>query len=1049
MTRFWADLHVHSRFARATSRNLDLEHLALGSAEKGIQLVATGDCTHPTWRQEMKERLYAEGNGLFRLKPEIEQPLMATLPSGCQKEVRFIISGEISTIYKKGDKTRKVHHLVYHSSFDAADRFAEKLAKIGNIVSDGRPILGLDSRDLLEITLEADKDSWLAPAHIWTPWFSALGSKSGFNSIEECYGDLAGHIFAAETGLSSDPEMNWRVSSLDRYRLISSSDAHSPAKLGREATLFSCEMGFLPLRHALETGEGYVGTVEFFPEEGKYHADGHRNCDIRLDPKETLALDGLCPVCGKPLTIGVAHRVEMLADRDEAVPPLTAGEVSSLIPLPEILSELLGVGVASRKVGERYAECLRQLGSEMAILHHVPLEEMQAIHPLLEEAIRRLREGTVIRQAGYDGEYGVIRLFEKQEMEKLTKGGLLFPVTEMTKPATHPKIQKTSAPLDEASVPSKNPQPQPIQSEEQATEMPDYPMLATLDNDQKAAALVTDKNLMILAGPGSGKTKMLTHRIAHLIKEKAIPAEKCLLLTFTRRATDELKARVKQLITDKDHQPVIHSFHSFALHVLKQDSEAFGLAADFQIIDRSTQKKAFMKTAGLSSKKADEWLERLSVLKRSGQISGVEEEQFRQCLENLNQSHNWLDFDDLLIKAINGLQENAALHAKWQKAFSFISVDEFQDIDVGQYQLIRPLIADDTQLTVIGDPDQAIYHFRGADSECFTRLQQDFPDIISRRLSRNYRSSTDIVAAANIIMPDNNGQPMRDFGEKTLLYPARDEIDEARFVATKIEDLMGGHDMLTAQAGKNRGHSPKSSLGFHDFAVLYRNNFQAKAFEKAFTQAGIPFRKTAPIPITNHPAVKAFMEMIENMPEDFSLDSRLSSLETISAHLAQENQGEEALLSPAEREQAYSWLKILAEKAGSQSNTYFLEQVVLANEVDFHDQRGDRVSLMTMHASKGLEFPAVFVTGLEKENFNLHQQADKPIEQAEEKRLFYVALTRARDYLFLTHSKKRFIYGEAQKQTPSIFLDNIKDILITETPKKHSFDAKKAQYSFF
>ncbi|MCA1956604.1 UvrD-helicase domain-containing protein [Zymomonas sp.] len=1047
MKRFWADLHVHSRFARATSRNLDLEHLALGSAEKGIQLVATGDCTHPTWRQEMKERLYAEGNGLFRLKPEIEEPLMATLPSGCQKKVRFIISGEISTIYKKGDKTRKVHHLVYHSSFDAVDRFAEKLAKIGNIVSDGRPILGLDSRDLLEITLESGKDSWLAPAHIWTPWFSALGSKSGFDSIEECYGDLANHIFAAETGLSSDPEMNWRVSSLDRYRLISSSDAHSPAKLGREATLFSCEMGFQPLRHALETGEGYVGTVEFFPEEGKYHADGHRNCHIRLNPKETLALDGLCPVCGKPLTIGVAHRVEMLADREEAIPPATAGEVSSLIPLPEILGELLGVGSTSRKVAERYAESLRVLGSEMAILHHVPLEEMQTIHPLLEEAIRRLRAGKVIRQAGYDGEYGVIRLFEKEEMEKLTKGGLLFPVTEMAKPSRHPII-KMSSPSDDNHAFQASPNLPNTNREETARDIPDYPMLSTLDSDQKAAALITDKALMVLAGPGSGKTKMLTQRIAHLIQEKAISAEKCLLLTFTRRATDELKARVKQILPETENQPIIHSFHSLALDMLKKDSNAFGLADDFRIVDPQSLKKAFMEVANLSSQRADNALERFSLLKRLGEVGDLEEEILRQSLENLKQDNHWLDFDDLLIKAVHGLENNASLREKWVTAFSFISVDEFQDIDIWQYRLVWLLTGKHTQLTVIGDPDQAIYHFRGADSECFTRLQQDFPEIVCCHLNRNYRSMADIVTAANRVMPDNKGQAMREQGDKILFYPASDEVDEARFVVQKIEELMGGHDMLTAQNGKNTAKSQRTAFSFRDFAVLYRHNFQAKAFEKAFNQAGIPVRKTAPIAITRHPAIKAFIDKIEESPQE-ALQDRLIALENIATELAQENQGEEAVLSPADREQAYSWLKIIAEKAGQQSHAFFLEQIALANEVDFHDQRGDRVSLMTMHASKGLEFPVVFVTGLEEENFNLHHQSDNPAEEAEEKRLFYVALTRARDYLFLSHAKKRFIYGEYQKQTSAAFLDLLKGLFVTKAPKKPLFNDRKAQYSLF
>ena len=286
--RFHADLHVHSKYSRATSRDLDLEHLAWWAARKGIGLVGTGDFCHPAWAAELKEKLVPAEPGLFRLRPDIEQGVAATLPPACRTPVRFMLEVEISTIYKKGDKTRKVHHLIYAPDFETADRIAARLGRIGNIKSDGRPILGLDSRDLLEITLESGPGAYLVPAHIWTPWFAALGSQSGFDTIADCYGDLAPHIFAVETGLSSDPPMNWRVSFLDRYRLISNSDAHSPGKLGREATTFDCELDYFALRRALETGDGYVGTVEFFPEEGKYHLDGHRKCEVRLTPKETL-----------------------------------------------------------------------------------------------------------------------------------------------------------------------------------------------------------------------------------------------------------------------------------------------------------------------------------------------------------------------------------------------------------------------------------------------------------------------------------------------------------------------------------------------------------------------------------------------------------------------------------------------------------------------------------------------------------------------------------------------------------------------------------------
>ena len=400
--RFHADLHVHSKYSRATSRDLDLEHLAAWAWRKGIGVVATGDFTHPAWCAELKQKLVPAEPGLYRLRDEIEQAIAQTLPAACRTPVRFMLEVEISTIYKKADRTRKIHHLIYAPDFETVDRISARLARIGNIASDGRPILGLDSRDLLEIALESGPHAYLVPAHIWTPWFAALGSQSGFDSIAECYGDLADRIFAVETGLSSDPPMNWRVSFLDRYRLTSNSDAHSPGKLGREATTFECELDYYAIKQALETGRGYVGTVEFFPDEGKYHLDGHRKCEVRLSPKETLAHGGRCPVCGEALTIGVEHRVEVLADRSEAqaLPPPSAGAVSNLVPLPEILSELSASGAGSRTVAHGYGQAIAKLGPELAILQSMPVEDIaRGGSPLLAEAITRLRAGPVIREA--------------------------------------------------------------------------------------------------------------------------------------------------------------------------------------------------------------------------------------------------------------------------------------------------------------------------------------------------------------------------------------------------------------------------------------------------------------------------------------------------------------------------------------------------------------------------------------------------------------------------------------------------------------------------
>ena len=428
---FYADLHVHSKYSRATSRNCDLEHLAIWARKKGIGIVGTGDFTHPAWRAELKDKLVPAEPGLFRLRPDLERAVEERLPPACRSRrtaVRFMLSVEISTIYKKFDKTRKIHHLIYTPDFDSTDRVVDSLSRIGNLHSDGRPILGLDSRHLLEIALESGPGSYLVPAHIWTPWFAALGSKSGFDAIDDCYGDLAPHIFAVETGLSSDPPMNWRVSSLDRFRLVSNSDAHSPEKLGREVCVFDTELDYFALRRALETGQGYEGTLEFFPEEGKYHLDGHRNCHVRLSPGETRAHEGRCPACGKPLTVGVMHRVEDLADRpEEAAPPETAGTMQSLVPLPEILSEIHQVGPKSKRVAQHYESLLGQLGPELQLLNTLPLEDIApAASSLVTEAVSRLRKQEVIRHAGYDGVYGTIRLFQDVELRQYTRGASLF-----------------------------------------------------------------------------------------------------------------------------------------------------------------------------------------------------------------------------------------------------------------------------------------------------------------------------------------------------------------------------------------------------------------------------------------------------------------------------------------------------------------------------------------------------------------------------------------------------------------------------------------------
>ena len=406
-----SDLHIHSRFSMATSKEGTPENLDFWARTKGISLIGTGDFTHPVWREELKERLVSEGNGLYRLRDEYVKEESRKFPG---EGTRFVVSGEISSIYKKNGKTRKVHNVILLPSLEAADAMAQRLEKIGNIHSDGRPILGLDSHDLLEMMLDVCPEGILIPAHIWTPHFSVLGAKSGFDSVEECFEELAPYIHALETGLSSDPAMNWRISKLDRYQLVSNSDAHSPSKLGREANLLDIDCSYEGLYRAIQTGEGLEGTVEFFPEEGKYHFDGHRKCGVSLSPVEAERLGGICPVCGKKLTMGVDHRVEQLADRAEGFVKKDGKKYESLVPLPEVISACMGYSTASKKVQGCFEQMIQTLGTEFDILRNVPSEDIKSCAgERIAEGIENVRTGNVKRIPGYDGEYGKIELFDE------------------------------------------------------------------------------------------------------------------------------------------------------------------------------------------------------------------------------------------------------------------------------------------------------------------------------------------------------------------------------------------------------------------------------------------------------------------------------------------------------------------------------------------------------------------------------------------------------------------------------------------------------------
>jgi DNA helicase-2/ATP-dependent DNA helicase PcrA len=756
----YVDLHIHSKYSRATSRDCDLEHLYFWARRKGVGVVGTGDFTHPAWMAELREKLVPAEPGLFRLREDIERAVEERLPHAPGGTVRFMLSVEISNIYKRADKTRKVHNLIYVSDFESAERFTARLACIGNVAADGRPILGLDSRDLLELTLESSPAAYLVPAHVWTPWFSVLGSKSGFDAVQDCYADLAPHVFALETGLSSDPAMNWRVSALDRYRLMSSSDAHSPPKLGREATLLYTEPDYFAIRRALETGEGFGGTVEFFPEEGKYHLDGHRKCNVCLAPGQAAACGKMCPVCGKPLTLGVLHRVEELADQPEGRRPANAAPFDCLVALPEVIAETLGTTASSQKVRMAYERLLARLGAELFILKQAPIEDIERSGSvLLGEAIARMRSGKVLREGGYDGEYGVIRMFEPGEIDRRT----LLPLAGLDQPAPRsapePELFERATlgdPRHRADARSATPgasREAAVQTvlDHNATaaarrvvpSAAEFPALEGLDTEQRAAASISAGALLIVAGPGTGKTRTLTHRLAHLLLDHGVPPEACLVLTFSRRAADEVSERLHALLGERAGRLDVFTFHAFGAAILREHGERIGLARELHIATEAERVALLASALDLEVPAAHSLLERIARVKRGAATAepGSELEQAQAAYERHLRASGAVDFDDLVRLPVQLLDTAPELADVYARRYRHVCIDEYQDIDGLQYRLLRQIVPRTGNVCAIGDPDQAIYAFRGADVRFFLDFARDFPAARRVELARAPASS--------------------------------------------------------------------------------------------------------------------------------------------------------------------------------------------------------------------------------------------------------------------------------------------------------------------
>ncbi|MCI9626284.1 MAG: UvrD-helicase domain-containing protein [Clostridia bacterium] len=1071
-----ADLHIHSKYSRATSKTCVPEYLDLWARKKGIELLGTGDFTHPAWREELREKLKPAEGGLYVLR-ETERIQDKAASGGTP---RFVLSGEISSIYKKNGKVRKVHNVILLPGLEEAEALAKKLEAVGNIHSDGRPILGLDCHDLLEMTLETCPEAVFIPAHIWTPHFSLFGAFSGFDTIEECFEDLTPYIHALETGLSSDPVMNWQLSALDRFTLVSNSDAHSPAKLGRETNLLDIPFGYPALARALQEGEsaGFRGTIEFFPEEGKYHFDGHRNCHLCLKPAETVKFGGRCPVCGKKITIGVQHRVEELADREAGFRPEGALPFESLAPLLEVIAASTGLSATSKKVDQQYEALLQKIGPEFVILREAPLEEISHYAgPCVAEGIRRLRAGEVERIPGYDGEYGVIKLLDEAEIRDMNGQ------TTFLSPEDFKEPQK-----EEKELPALPQEAEP-ELAESAIETQEQDLLEGLNPEQLQAVMTPQQVTAVVAGPGTGKTKTLVSRIAYLVQRRGVKPSEMTAVTFTNKAAAEMRLRLeKQLGKRAVRAMTIGTFHAICLELLQELGETRTLIGGEEAAELAEQ---VIQTYKMKMK-PKRFLQEISNRKNGLEVLEAMPEEVCIAYQNLLQEKNVMDLDDILLDTV-ALWEQQSILKKQGKRFQHLLVDEFQDINRVQHQLIQVWAEKSKGLFVIGDPDQSIYGFRGAEAACFKQLEETYPTLQKIYLSQNYRCTPEILECALAVMEaDGNGERRlkanRENGEKTQLLTAESALSEGIFVAKKINRMVGGIDMLDAY-GFARPTEEKKTRSFSEMAVLYRTHRQCKVLEQCLAQEGIPYVVVGQDELLTDPIIRGIIAFFRFLlsPEDFfSMRTSLKLLigvdETFAAAVQEKLQGTDGTLQ--ERLAAYqtggsadAYFRCMAEclpKIAKEkpvklleraiaafgleeaepvsrlcnmavlydSMENFLNALVLGKESDIVRNSGrhytsDAVTLMTLHGCKGLEFPVVFLCGVNEGTLPLEMKHDTT-DHAEERRLFYVGMTRAQEELYLLSSPK-----------PSLFLSDIPKEMLCHVQARPPKQQEVRQTSMF
>ncbi|MFH1076112.1 MAG: UvrD-helicase domain-containing protein, partial [Pseudomonadota bacterium] len=832
---------------------------------------------------------------------------------------------------------------------------------------------------------------------------------------------------------------------------------------------------YFAIKDALKTNDKgrFLGTLEFFPEEGKYHFDGHRKCNARLDPVETRRHGGICPVCGKPVTLGVMYRVEELADRSKEGNTERGRPFQSLIALGHILSEVLRVGHQSKRVKAIYHNLIRELGSELYILRKAPIEDIgREGTQLLAEAIRRMRNSDVSTVPGYDGEFGKIRLFAPHELEEFSGQQLLF---KLPNPSSLRLSRRKPEDCVDLNRPARAAKPSRTQRE---FEWPG--VFHGLNPEQQDAVRHTGSPLLIVAGPGTGKTRTIIHRIAYLISSKIAQPEEVLAVTFTNRAANEIKERLKKLVNDMVilSKMKIMTFHALCLDIIKKEHELLGVQKDVFLLG-DHEKLALLKAIIPSGSDISMLADAISRAKQNlispdqdlkGVAADIDADVFRNaynCYQDWLSKNHSFDFDELIFRVVLLFENNQAIKEDYQRHFKFISVDEYQDINHAQYRLVKALAPACSDLCVIGDPDQAIYGFRGADPFYFNTFRNDYPSAKSLFIFRNYRSSETILEAAQQVL-GKTGHKERFItglhgGDLIVTTELPTERSEAEFVIKNIEAEIGGISHFSIESRKIDTSHISSERGFSDFVVLYRLNEQGNVLEEAFERSGIPYQRIGKDRFIDKRGIRELLYCLRF--SDPMLRNSLGmdiftppGLKDIDAEVLKTYADGD--LNVVERikkivQGVPFFIGLCAEKTFQEDLNHllniaegfdcgcvagFLSCLRLDREADLYDARSEKVSLMTLHAAKGLEFSVVFIVGCEAGILPYAHATGEMSNLEEERRLFYVGLTRAKEKVFCTYAKKRFLFGRERNADISPFLLDIDQAL---KKQGDGFDKKK------